>query len=70
MTEFKEGDLVRVKCGGPEMSVLCVVENYTFEEELDTGIFCLFERDNLLFEQAYPPRALDLVRYERRRYPR
>jgi uncharacterized protein YodC (DUF2158 family) len=70
MTKFKEGDLVRVKCGGPEMSVVCIVEDYKFDHMRETGVFCVYEKDHLLFEQAYPSRALDLLLYERRFLPR
>lgn len=61
MQAFKEGDVVRVKVGGPSMSVVCVVENYAFGDERDTAVLCIFENEHMLFEQAYPPRALDKV---------
>lgn len=68
--QFNEGDIVRVKCGGPEMTVLCVDGNYFTQEERRTAVFCVYEKDHYLFEQAYPECALDIIRYERRRYAR
>lgn len=61
MQAFKEGDIVRVKCGGPAMSVVCIVEDYVFDSEPDTAVLCIFENEHILFKQAYPPRALDKV---------
>lgn len=71
MEQFKEGDVVRVKCGGPAMSVLCVTRDYPMgDESMDTAVFCVWDCGQYFYEQAYPPYALDLVRYERRRYMR
>lgn len=70
MKQFSEGDIVRVKCGGPEMTVLCVDGDYFAQEDNRTAVFCVYEKDHYLFEQAYPEYALDIIRYERRRFPR
>lgn len=67
---FKEGDMVRVKCGGPPMTVLCVDANYFANANNATAVFCVFEKDHFMFEQAYPECALDIVRYEQRRFQR
>ena len=70
MHQFYEGDIVRVKCGGPDMTVVCVDDNFFAREETALAVFCVYEKDHFLFEQAYPEYALDIVRYERRRYTR
>lgn len=70
LMQFNEGDIVRVKCGGPEMTVLCIDNDYYAQEDRRTAVFCVYEKDQYLFEQAYPECALDIVRYERRRFPR
>lgn len=70
MNQFNEGDIVRVKCGGPDMTVLCIDGDYFTQEENRTAVFCVYEKDHFLFEQAYPECALDIIRYERRRFPR
>jgi|GEM_PF-5323899 len=62
MKQFKEGDTVRIKCGGPAMTVLCVDGDYFAGEENRTAVFCVYEKDQFLFEQAYPECALDILR--------
>ena len=73
MDEFCEGDLVCLKCGGPEIAVLCTVEAYPFDEGFAPAIFCLGVGQHFHIEQALPPYALDRVHrprppYERRRF--
>ena len=70
MNQFNEGDIVRVKCGGPDMTVVCVDVDYFSQDDKPLAVFCIYEKDHFLFEQAYPEYALDIVRYERRRYTR
>ena len=70
MNQFNEGDIVRVKCGGPDMTVVCVDNNYFSQDDKPLAVFCVYEKDHFLFEQAYPEYALYIVRYERRRYTR
>jgi uncharacterized protein YodC (DUF2158 family) len=75
MDEFIEGDLVRLKCGGPEIEVVCRVSQYQFEDGPAPAVFCLWEDRNFRFELAYPLHVLERVSrarplYERRRYPR
>ncbi|MGF6116168.1 uncharacterized protein YodC (DUF2158 family) [Janthinobacterium lividum] len=60
--QFKEGDTVRVKGGGPAMTVLCVDGDYFTDEENRTAVFCVYEKDQFLFEQACPECALDILR--------
>lgn len=75
MDEFCEGDLVCLKCGGPEIEVVCTVEAYPFAEGPEPAIFCMWEGKHFRIELAYPPYALDPVRrahpsFGPRRYPR
>jgi hypothetical protein len=75
MDEFIEGDLVCLKCGGPEIEVVCKVDLYHFDDGPAPAVFCIWEDKNFRFEQAYPPYVLERVcrkrpPYERRRYPR
>lgn len=75
MDEFVEGDLVCLKCGGPEIEVVCSVADYPFPGGIGPAVFCISDRGHFRFEQVYPPIALDVVQrarpaYERRRYER
>ena len=70
MHQFNEGDIVRVKCGGPDMTVVCVDEHYFADDDAALAVFCVYEKDHFLFEQAYPEYTLDIVRYHWRRHTR
>ena len=75
MDEFCEGDLVCLKCGGPEIEVLCTVDAYPFDEGPAPAIFCLWVGQHFHIAKAFPPYALERVHrarppYERRRYQR
>lgn len=70
MNQFNEGDVVRVKCGGPDMTVVCVDDNYFAHAQTALAVFCVYEKDHFLFEQAYPEYALDIVRRERQPFTR
>lgn len=75
MDEFCEGDLVCLKCGGPEIEVVCTVEAYPFQDGAGPAVFCLWEGKHFRIEQAFPPYALERVgrahpSYARRRHPR
>ena len=61
MSTICEGDLVRLKIGGPEMAVLAVIQDYAFPDGAGTGVFCVSESNNLLFEQVYPPDVIEVV---------
>lgn len=70
MERFKEGDLVRVRGGGPEMLVVGAYESMQCADEAIVGIFCVWDCDHQLYERVFAPDELDIIRYERRRYLR
>lgn len=71
MNDISEGDLVCLKCGGPEMMVVAMTAVYTFGNDAPTpGAYCIVERNQFLHENAYPLYALEIVRPDRRRSAR
>ena len=44
MHQFNEGDIVRVKCGGPDMTVVCVDEHYFADDDAALAVFCVYEK--------------------------
>ena len=70
MDAISEGDLVRLKCGGPDMTVVAMTSVYNFGNEVATpGAYCVYENRQFVFEQAYPLHSLEVIRSERRRSP-
>lgn len=67
MHGFREGDVVRVKCGGPDMDVLCVTPDYPFSDGPAPAVFCVWDAGMFRFEQAYPLCAIEQVWHERRK---
>ncbi|MES2257214.1 MAG: hypothetical protein V4724_01785 [Pseudomonadota bacterium] len=70
MELIKEGDVVRLKCGGPTMDVLAVLPAYPFQSGIATAVYCIPSNAQFRFEQILPLYALDIVRYEQRRFIR
>jgi hypothetical protein len=75
MAIFNEGDIVRLKCGGPELAVLATLPAFQYEDGFALAVLCVLEDPYPRRLQAYPPYALDPVQiatvpYERRRYDR
>lgn len=57
------GDTVRQKCGGPGMTVVSIDLAYPCKDGSIGGLFCIWEKDSLLFEDVFSPYALDLIRH-------
>ena len=75
MSTFQEGDVVRLKGGGPHMDVIATVYDYPFERGVAPAVYCAWDDNHFRFEQMFHPHALEPVLparplYERRRYPR
>jgi uncharacterized protein YodC (DUF2158 family) len=70
MERFKEGDMVQVRGGGPEMLVVGAYEELQCGDEAIVGIFCVWDSDHQLNERVFAPDELDIIRYERRRFAR
>lgn len=70
MQRFKEGDVVQIRGGGPEILVVGAYEELQCGDEAEIGIFCVWDCDHQLNERVFAPAQLDIIRYERRRYMR
>ena len=65
MSEIESGDLVTKR--GEELEMLVIG---TADEDLSstaTTVFCVWERNHLLYEEVYAVASLEVVRKERRR---
>lgn len=51
---FHEGDVVRLKGGGPTADVLGIIDDYCFEDGPEVGLFCVWENAGHRFEQVFP----------------
>lgn len=58
---FGEGDIVRLKCGGPDISVVGTIEAYPFKDGPGPGVFCVWEENNRRHEQVFPLCAIEAV---------
>ena len=56
---FREDAIVRLKCGGPEVTVVGTVEAYPFKDGPGPGVFCVWEDGGQRYEQVYPPCAIE-----------
>lgn len=74
MTRLAAGDLVRAVGQQDEMLVVGCADEIAVGTAVDTATgtswFCVWERDNHLFEEVFPASELILVRKEQRRIPR
>lgn len=70
MERFKEGDLVQLRGGGPDMLVVGAYPDMQCGDEAIMGIFCVWDCDHELHARVFAQDELDIVRYERRRYAR
>jgi uncharacterized protein YodC (DUF2158 family) len=58
---FGEGDVVRLKCGGPEIDVIGTIDVYPFQDGPAPGVFCVWEDRHERHEQVYPICAIEPV---------
>lgn len=56
---FREGAVVRLKCGGPAVTIVGTVEAYPFKDGPGPGVFCVWEDGRRRYEQVYPPCAIE-----------
>ncbi|MEO5935266.1 MAG: hypothetical protein ABIQ08_17160 [Duganella sp.] len=66
MSEAEPGDLVTRKGERLEMLVIGTVDDDD-PSVAPTTVFCVWERDNFLYEEIFPVDSLEVVRKERRR---
>lgn len=64
---FGEGDVVRLKCGGPEVDVIGTIDVYPFQDGAAPGVFCVWEDRHERHEQVYPICAVEPVKPAARR---
>lgn len=68
MDNFLDGDIVCLKCGGPEMTIVTLTFLYDSDIDLLTPCaYCICEVGHRLHENTLPLYALDVVRRNRRR---
>ena len=65
MSEIESGDLVTKKGEQLEMLVIGVADEQT--SCAGETVFCVWERNHLLYEEVCPVETLEVVRKERRR---
>lgn len=70
MQALKEGDLVQLKLGGPEMLVVGVDTDFPLADAGGGGVFCVWETDHLLHEKTFFQEELDLLPSSQRSYDR
>ncbi|KQV81023.1 hypothetical protein ASD15_14175 [Massilia sp. Root351] len=58
---YREGDVVRLKCGGPALDVVGLVDAYPFKDGPEPGVFCVWEESCYRYEQVYPLYAVESV---------
>lgn len=58
---YCEGDVVRLKCGGPVLDVVGLVDAYPFKDGPECGVFCVCEESGYRYEQVYPLYAVEPV---------
>jgi hypothetical protein len=58
---FGEGDVVRLKCGGPEIDVLGTIDAYPFKDGVAPGVFCVWVDKHQQHEHVYPICAVEPV---------
>ena len=66
MSEVQSGDLVTRKDDKLEMLVIGTVDDDD-PSVAPTTVFCVWERNNFLYEEIFPVDSLEVVRKERRR---
>lgn len=59
---FREGDVVRLKCGGPDIDVVGLVDAYPFIDGPEPGVFSVGQHSGVRYEQVYPLCAVEPVR--------
>ena len=57
-----EGDVVRLKCGGPDIDVIGLIDAYPFRDGTGPGVYCVWEESHVRYEQVYPLQAVEPVR--------
>ena len=70
MERFKEGDMVQIRGGGPDMLVVGAYGDFQCADEAVTGFLCVWDSDQQLHARLFPQELLDIIRYERRRFAR
>ena len=65
MSEIESGDLVIQQ--GEQLEMLVIGTADKDPSATATTVFCVWERNHLLYEEVYPVANLELVRKERRR---
>ena len=64
--EFKEGNVVRLKSGGPDMTVEQVGEQHMFPGK--TVVFCVWfeivSKQRVVKRDSFPPATLEVVDYD------
>jgi hypothetical protein len=67
MCDIQTGDLVRIDGADVEMLVIGRADDDLWDVASRPSVFCVWEQDNILFEEVVAVEQLVLVRRERRR---